>query len=282
MRSMFIPPVKTLACLLCLQALPLSFLQAKSSQPVVPFEIGTELSHYAYDEPGVMKTSGIMAGISGVVTTPAPQGIGVIDLFRIEAELAWGNVDYSSAEGTINGINDTMIEARALAGKEVYSNGTSAVTFFSGFGYRHLHDNGGGKVTSGGSPYYDRESNYSYIPLVLELSSIKRHGWNIGGSVEYDYFLGGTQESELTDAINTGNTYSDDLENRQHHGYGLRVSLKATKKFHTCSLLIEPFLRYWKVGTSDEDTIEVNMSGIPYVEPKNSTTQYGLKVALLF
>jgi hypothetical protein len=286
MCPMFIPPLKTLACLLCLQALPLSPLQSKTSHPVVPFEIGTELSHYAYEEPGVMKTSGIMAGISGVITSPVPKGIGVIDLFRIEAEVAWGNVDYSSAEGTINGINDTMFEARALAGKEVYSRGTSAVTFFSGFGYRQLQDNGGGKVTSGGSPYYDRESNYSYIPLVLELSTIKRHGWSVGASVEYDYFLGGTQESELTDAVNTGNTYSDDLENRQHDGYGLRVSMKAAKKFHACSLLIEPFLRYWKVGTSDEDSIEEYKGGTPetkaYVEPENSTIQYGLKVALLF
>ena len=286
MRPMFIRPAKTLACLLCLQALPLSFLRAESSRPVVPFEIGPELFHYAYEEPGVMKTSGLMVGLSGAVTCRAPESIRVIDYFRIEASAAKGSVDYSSAKGSINGIDDTLFEAKALIGKEMYSGEKSAVTFFSGFGYRQLHDNGGGKVTSNGNPYYDRESSYSFIPVVLELSPVKPDGWGLGGAVEYDYFLGGMQESELTDADNSGYTYSDDLKNRQHDGYGLRVSLKATKKFHACSLFIEPFLRYWKIGTSDQDAIVEYFYGAPntraYVEPENSTTQYGLKVALLF
>jgi hypothetical protein len=283
---MSIRTVKTLACVLCLQALPFSFLQAETSRPVVPFEIGPELSHYAYEEPGVMKTSGMMVGISGAVSCRTPQGIGFIDLFRIEAIAARGRLDYISKDGTIKDIDDTIIEARALLGKEIHSRGKSIVTVYTGFGYRQLHDNGSGKVTSAGNPYYDRESNYSFIPVILELSPIKSHGWGIGGLVEYDYFLSGMQESELTDADNSGYTYSDDLKNKQHHGYGLRASLKATKKFHACSLVIEPFVRYWKVGTSDEDTIEEYENGDPetqvYVEPNNHTTQYGLKVALLF
>ncbi len=284
---MLIRATKTLACLLCLQAQPLSLLQADTSRKITQFEIGPELSHYTYEEPGVMKISGMMVGISGAVTRRAPQGIGVVDFLRIEAEAARGSVDYSSKDGTIKDIDDTIIEARALLGKEVYSSEKSVVTLSSGFGYRQLHDNGGGRVTSGGSnPSYDRESNYSFIPVVLELSSLNSHGWGIGGKVEYDYFLTGMQESELTDANNEGYTYSDDLENRQHDGYGLHVSLKATKKFHACSLFIEPFLRYWKINSSDWDTIEQYNHGVletkAYVEPNNHTTQYGLKVALLF
>jgi hypothetical protein len=286
MYQMLIRAAKTLACALCLQALPLSSLQADTSRPVVPFEIGTEFFHYAYEEPGVMKTSGQMVGISGAVSCRAPKGIGVIDLFRIEAAAARGRLDYISKDGTIKGIDDTIIEARALLGKEMHSTGNSVVTFFSGFGYRKLHDNGGGKITSEGHPYYDRESSYSFIPVVLELSNRRPHDWEIGGVVEYDYFLSGTQESELTDANNSGYTYSDDLKNTQHNGYGVRVSLKAIKKFHACSLVIEPFLSYWKVGTSDEDTIEESQDGDidtqVYVEPNNNTTQYGLKIALLF
>jgi hypothetical protein len=281
---MLIRAAKTLACLLCLQAQPLSLLQADTSRKITQFEIGPELSHYTYEEPGVMKISGMMVGISGAVTRQAPQGIGVVDFLRIEAEAARGSVDYSSKDGTIKDIDDTIIEARALLGKEVYSSEKRVVTLSSGFGYRQLHDNGGGRVTSERNPSYayDRESNYSFIPVVLELSSLNSHGWGIGGKVEYDYFLSGMQESELTDANNEGYTYSDDLENRQHDGYGLHVSLTATKKFHACSLLIEPFLRYWNVSASDEDLVEVNGVVVPYLEPNNHTTQYGLKVALLF
>ena len=288
MHLMLIRVAKTLACLLCLQALPLSFLQAGTSRPVVPFEIAPELFHYAYEEPGVMQTSGMMVGISGVLSCRVPESIRVIDLFRIEAEASRGRLDYISKrnEGAIKGVDNTVIEARALLGKEVYSTGKSAVTLFSGFGYRQLHDNGSGKFTSEGNPYYDRESNYLFIPVIFELSPLNSHGWGIGGTVEYDYFLSGMQESELTDANKEGYTYSDDLKNKQHHGYGLRVSLKATKKYPPCSLVIEPFLRYWKVGTSDEDAIEVGNEGesepLTYVEPNNHTTQYGLKVALLF
>ena len=282
MYPMLIRAAKSLACLLCVQAIPQSFLQADTSRSIVPFEIAPKLFHYAYEEPGVMKTSGMMVGISGALSCRMPQRIGVIDLFRIEAEAARGRLDYISRDGTIKDIDDTIIEARALLGKELHSSGKSVVTLFSGFGYRQLHDNGGGKVTSKGNPYYDRESNYSFIPVVLQLSPLNSHGWGIGGMVEYDYFLSGMQESELSDANNEGFSYSDDLENRQHHGYGLRVSLKAIKKYRACSLVIEPFWLYWKIGTSDEDTIEVNEKESPYFEPNNNTTQYGLKVALLF
>ncbi len=288
MRQLLIRAAKTLACALCLQPLLHTPLQAAPLLPVVPFEIGTDLSHYSYEEPGVMKTSGTMIGLSGAASFDAPRSIGVINTFRIEAAASQGSVDYTSlgGTGTIQDVHDSMIEARALVGKKLHGAANSSLTLFSGYGYRHLNDNGGGRVSSEGNPGYDRESRYSYLPIALELSSLRTFGWGVGGMVEYDYFLSGTQHSRLTDANNEVYTYSNNLTNQQHSGYGLRASLKVTKKMRASTLLFEPFLRYWNIATSDRDTIIVYVSGVPevrsYVEPKNSTTQYGLKVSLLF
>ena len=287
MRPLLVRAAKTLACALCLQAVPHALLHAKPARSVAPFEIGTDLSHYSYEEPGVMKISGVMIGLSGAASFNTSESIGVIDLLRIEAAVSRGSVDYSSpADGTIQGIHDSIFEARGLVGKELHGTEASAWTLMSGFGFRQLHDNEGGLLSSRGNPAYDRESRYSFIPVVLELSSLKHTGWGVGGMVEYDYFLSGTQHSQLTDANNVMYTYSDNLTNRQHNGYGLRASLKVTKKIHASTLLFEPFVRYWSIGDSDRYTILRYVNGVPspqaYIEPQNHTTQYGLKVSLLF
>lgn len=278
---------KTLFCALCIQAAALPVLQAEPSREGAHFEIGPEISHITYEEPGLMEESGVMYGISGAFTYRAENMLGPIDMVKVEGTAAWGEVDYTSPiSGTVDGIEDSMFEVRALLGLDIATGGRAVLTPFIGFGYRQLDDNGGGMISSVGDYGYDREANYYYSPIGIEISSDLDNGWTIGGTIEYDYFWSGTQFSELTDANNDVFTYSDDLRNEQHDGYGLRASVKIAKKLDSFSLAFEPFLRYWKIDNSDFDTIIIDDEGDLYeagfVEPRNNSTQYGLKVSLLF
>lgn len=278
---------KTLVFGLFFQAALQTALQAEPSSQGARFEIGPELSQISYEEPGLMEESGVMYGISGALTYREENMLGPVDMVRMEGTAAWGEVDYTSPEaGSLDGIEDTMFEARALLGIDIATGKRVVFTPFIGFGYRQLDDSIGGLIASGGYYGYDRESNYYYSPIGVEISSDLDNGWSIGGKIEYDYFWSGTQYSELTDVNNGVYTYSDDLKNKQNDGYGLRASVKIAKKLDSFSLAFEPFLRYWDIENSESDTVIIDEGGtlseVSFIEPQNSSTQYGLKVSLLF
>ncbi len=55
----------------------------------------------------------------------------------------------------------------------------------------------------------------------------------------------------------------------------------------TGKLVVEPFFRYWDIDNSDPEPFVYNGApsddpNDPTVEPRNSSTQYGLKLSLLF
>ncbi len=277
---------KTFICALCLQTIAFSALQAEPylTESGLHIEIGPAIFHTDYKEPGVMEESGIMKGLSGAVTYRGDNALGPVDMLKLEGAAASGKVDYRSPlAGAVNGIEDTITEGRILAGINVTTSGNVALTPFVGFGYRQLKDNGHGRLSSiGNYMLYDRESNYLYTPIGLEISSKTPGSWKFGGTVEYDLFWDGTQYSQLSAASNESYTYSDDLKNKQKKGFGLRASLKAIKKFQPFSLAFETFFRYWNLDNSKSCTILVNGEPRPFVEPENTTSQLGLNVSLLF
>ncbi len=281
---------KTFIGALCLQTIALSALQADPylTESGLHIEIGPSIFHTGYKEPGVMEESGIMKGISGACTYREDNALGPVDMLKFEGVIASGKVDYRSPlAGAVNGIEDTITEARLLAGMNLTTSGNVALTPFAGFGYRQLKDNGHGRLSSiGNYILYDRESNYLYTPIGLEISSKTPGSWRIGGTVEYDLFWRGTQYSQLSAANNERYTYSDDIKNTQTKGFGLRASLKAVKKFHPFSLSFETFFRYWNLDNSKSCTVLVTENliskHVQFVEPENTTAQYGLNVSLLF
>lgn len=266
-----------------LQIVFLTDLQAEPSRFGVHVDIAPEISHISYDEPGVMKESGSMYGFSVSSIYRAEKGLGPVDMFRADFTGTWGRVDYSSTQsGNMNGIKDSMFEARALAGADIASGGTFLLTAFIGFGYRQLNDYAGGMVSEEGYGGYDRQSNYRYTPIGIEVASGINNNWTLGAVAEYDYFWSGTQRSAITQANNESYTYSGNLKNSQHDGYGLRASVKAVRRLDSFSLAFEPFVRYWKLDNSKLDIVLINGVPAKFIEPGNSSTQYGLKVSLLY
>lgn len=236
------------------------------------FEIGSEAYYFKYEEPGEMKENGIMYGLNGAYT--------FYDriMLKAEARYAWGEVDYKNS-GTLNGIYDYTLEFRGLAGWGFPVGISSLLTPYVGLGYRYLNDDLEGKTTSTGALGYERESNYFYTPVGIQTLTELTYDWSLGLNVEYDYLWKGRQKSHLRDVDPDFN----DLENDQNKGFGLRGSLKLIKKGEKIDFVIEPFVRYWNIKKSEEQDVTYSGVVIGYgYEPKNNTTEMGVKLAVNF
>lgn len=260
------------------------------------WELGTEISHITYKEPTVsVEEKGMMYGILGSFTyhnaaARLPEGIENF-MFKAEGRFSYGQVDYTGS-GTVDNINDYMLEFRGLGGLDFSVLKASTLTPYTGIAYRYLNDDMSGKVSSTGALGYERESNYIYTPLGIETITRYENGWSIGATAEYDFFWWGKQKSNLSSARLYNSTvgyYSyPDIENRQTKGYGLRGSIKLQKKGRTFDVAIEPFVRYWNIEDSKTVTAStVSENGLwlitaTFVEPKNNSTEFGCKLALNF
>ncbi len=243
---------------------------AKSIQT---WELGAEFSGIEYEEPGVMREDGVMYGVAGAWTNHHYGS-----MVRIEGKLSYGQVDYVGS-GTIDNIDDLMLEFRMLGGKELPVSKSTVVTAYTGFGYRYLRDDISGKVSSTNKWGYLRESNYYYIPIGVEALARLEKGWSLGAVLEYDLFLWGKQLSYMSDV----NSNYNDLEHNQNDGYGWRGSIRLRKKGRSREYAIEPFIRYWDIEQSDIQALFKN--GVfkdYYVEPKNNSRELGIKLSVIF
>ena len=238
------------------------------------WELGTEISHITYEEPGVMEETGVMWGLLGSYTYRKDL------MLKVEGRLSYGEVDYDGelSDGTpytISGIEDSMFEFRGLAGYDFPMSTATIVTPYTGFGYRYLSDD-----PSFDPAGYGRESNYYYSPIGIETLTELDNGWSVGVAIEYDYFWEGTQESHLGDFL----AGLDTLENTQEEGYGVRGSMKFQKKSGDVDYVIEPFIRYWDIEKSNVAVITYSGTPIGLVgyEPANESTEFGVKFAARF
>lgn len=255
------------------------------------WELGTEISHITYDEPGVMKEKGMMYGFLGsYVYRGKPAALAVFEewmfpsstaankwMFKAEGRFSFGQVDYKNS-GTLDNIDDYIWEFRGLAGYDFPVCEKSTLTPYIGIGYRYLNDDMSGMITSTGALGYERESSYIYSPIGVEIITPLENDWSVGAMFEYDIFWKGKQKSHIGSLPG----YSNDLENKQKNGYGFRGSIKLQKKGEKLDFVIEPFIRYWNIKKSEDDYY--SWYGIPYVgwEPKNNSTEFGIKFAAKF
>lgn len=235
-------------------------------------DVGAAVSHITYEEPGFMEEKGIMYGVNGSYAYHNKA------MLKIDGLFSSGQVDYSSTDtGSADSIADYIIETRGLLGYDL-SMKTTSLTPYIGIGYRYLSDNFTG-TTSTGHRGYERESNYFYSPIGVELTTSLNAGWSIGSTIEYDRFWRGWQVSHLSD-VSLG---YNDLENTQRNGYGVRASAKLVKEGKKVDIIIEPFIRYWDIDNSDKTAITYAgvIVGVGY-EPHNKSTEYGINIKLGF
>lgn len=226
-------------------------------------EIALEPSYIKYKEPGIMRESGVMLGISGAYIYRDNA------MLKAEARGSWGEVDYRNS-GRINNIQDSIIELRALGGYDLPVKEKLTLTPYLGFGYRYLKEDGKNRISSTNAIFYDRISRYYYSPVGIEAKYALENNWSIGATAEYDIFWKGKQQSNLG-YIGSG---FEDAKNNQDRGYGVRSSIKVQRKLDEFNLLIEPFARYWNIKKSD-----VADQGF---EPKNRSLELGCRIGMVF
>ena len=250
-------------------------------------EFAFELSQITYTEPGLMSEKGAMLGFS---FSTASYGSSML---KAEFRFSSGSVNYEGSydDGTplsMNNIPDSGYELRFLSGKCIsvsnkfaYSKpgdplghpvGESAVYLYTGFGYRYLNDDS--SAFAGG---YEREANYFYSPVGIEIipASVAGDNWSRGATLEYDIFWNGKQISRLSD-VDPG---YNDMVNAQNQGYGYRLAVK----FQNPKTVIEPFIRYWNIKKSEDTDIYYYGTYVGYgYEPKNNSTEIGIKVGVKF
>lgn len=236
------------------------------------WEIGPELSYIEYKEPDVMSEKGPMFGIGAAYTYR--NGV----MIKVAGKFSYGLVDYQNS-GTLNNIEDIMLEIRTLGGYDFKISSSFTMTPFIGLGYRYLKDNMSGKITSTGAKGYLRESNYYYSPIGIEAVNVFHNGWSAGVILEYDYFWKGMQKSYLSNVLAGYN----DIENNQNSGYGMKGSIIIKKQTDRVFYAIEPFIRYWNIDKSDVQnwTFYGTVIGTAW-EPKNESTEIGVRFMIGF
>ena len=272
---------KLIALTVCFMFLGVTICFAEPLQESKPLresgaEMGFELSHITYEEPGVMEEKGIMYGVGGSYIVHQGNKF----MFGLEGKFSLGQVDYDGklSDGTpytIDDITDYILEGRLLAGYDCPASKTTVITPYIGIGYRYLNDAMGEDARG-----YERESNYFYSPIGIDIIANLENGWSIGVIAEYDIFWYGLQRSHLGDVY----TGVDVVENDQKKGYGARGSIKIQKKGKKIDFIIEPFIKYWDIKQSD--TSAITLAGTHIVgygwEPENNSTEYGIKLAVKF
>ncbi len=258
------------------------------------FSVGFETSAYTYREPEpAVRWDGPMYGVAasylgrGVMTVEEDESDN--SFVSIEGRYMQGSVDYDgrlmTGEGIKeNGIKDYFAEGRLLAGAS-YKIGDSGFELlpFLGVGYRYLYDNFGDTKYG-----YDRSSAYFYTPVGITAKYSTESKWSFSATAEYDIFWNGTQKSKMKNITGTvgPNTiyFNSTAKNKQDEGYGVRASVKAEKSFEPVGVFVEPFFRYWHVQNSDLSPIwdTTGNYAIYVMEPKNETTEWGLRVGLTF
>lgn len=202
------------------------------------WEISNSLSYIEYKEPGVMSEKGPMYGVDASYSYR--HGV----MLQLEGRFGYAQVDYdgynqAGAKIKHDDIDDYLFEARGLIGYEFNILSSTTLTPYAGLGYRYLNDNL--QDYFGG---YERESNYLYLPVGIEIITGLKNNWCWGAAIEYDYFLSGKQKSHLSD-FDPG---LNDIDNKQDKGYGLRGVVKFVRKGQRVNFFMEPFIRYWKPG----------------------------------
>ena len=230
-------------------------------------EVGAQAAHYHYEEPNVAKLIGLRVGGVGAFTFTQGDAF-----FKADGRISLGDLKYQGT-GTQNSVPDFIFEVRFVAGADLQAEGGVVFSPYAGLGYRYLYNDLRGYTRSGGVLYagYRRYSNYLYAPLGLTLRTGLSNGWVLAPTVEYDFFIRGSQTSMLSDA----GLGDPNVTNAQNSGSGYRLALMAEKDH----FVIGPWMHYWNIKDSERAALGGGRFGF---EPENWTREIGVEVRYRF
>jgi len=271
---------------------------AQDAGKIHNFSIAPEVSSYEYKEPGLMKYSGTMYGLTAEYLNNG--GVGRIKEsmpIQLRARLTYmrgNNLDYDGKSYTINPDGSMSIAPFKFGGDQHYYYDTIfaggievkvteklSISPYQGLGYRYLVDKDVGTVgifyDNKGTPIpmqdNKREQTYYYLPTGVDLKMPLGSGWKLAFNTELDILLRGENKSHHEDGVR---------EYRQESGYGLRVSAKVEKDIQSVGVFAEPFFRHWDIAKSNKILAKEGGVQVRSWEPKNKTNEYGLRVGVTF
>lgn len=226
--------------------------------------VGVSLLSYKYEEPGLMNLKATKLGLDYAATyvfgSQWPNTNQAV-FVKGEFQYANGKADYSGS-GTKKDNEDWYYELRGLVGRD-YNMGSYLLVPYVGLGYRHLRNDLRGETSTLNIGYL-RENTMTYAVLGLAHRTKTSSGYLLETKFEYSNLLKGKQE--------VGPEFiGRQLSLDQESGYGVRLSVM----WGTGQWSIGPTYTYWKIDDS-----EIGFGGA--YEPKNETTEIGLKAAYHF
>ena len=219
------------------------------------------LLDYEYSEPHFMHTR---AGKSATSDQYANIGFvynyknaflknGYLSELEIDASFQFMTQSYwSNGSGTMKNKDLEIFNLRALYGLQL----SKKLMLKSGLGYRYLFDYGENTYTTTGNWGYDREQDYTYIPILAVLNFSKGIL-----KLEYDYIIEGNNTSYL--GYKAG---YEDLNFKNNDGYMWKVSFEEEIN----GIIYEPYYEFLRV----EDSNTVSGS----TEPQNTTNEIGFRI----
>jgi hypothetical protein len=241
---------------------------AQDKTKIHNFGIAAEVSSYEYKEPGLMKYTGTMYGVTADYLNSG--GVGRIKqttpiqlrarLNYMQGKLKYDGAYMSGGSLKYSGEKHYFVDTIFAGGLEAKLGENSSVSPYLGFGYRYLQDKGDAHPAS-----YKREQVYYYLPMGADWKITPATTWMISFNTEFDILLRGENTTHL----------GGEMEFRQKSGYGLRASAKVEKNLQSVGIFAEPFFRYWNISESD-----TNQYG--FYEPKNRTQEFGLRIGASF
>lgn len=247
------------------------------THPSDSYSIGIEGFRETYTEPVAnLSDTANYGSITGNWTHYFVNASGRQFFAGLDGRLSYSPRDhYQSDSGYSSGDGQTELDVRLLAGMRFTNADLESLSPYIGAGVRYYRDDGKGIVTDTGASGYDRRITQVYLPIGVTYNYKTAEGWSLTPTLEGDVLINGTVETRLQ------NIGGSDVENTQGFGtgYGLRADFMAGLENNGFTWQAGPFVRYWHVNNSDMTCDDINGCGY---EPKNTRTQYGAEVKLLW
>lgn len=253
---------------------------ADHAQTATPggFELGIDAFDYSYREklegPDFVRDDGKFFGLNAAYVETLGGGW----FLRAKAASAFGSVDYSSSDGDIDNVYQDVTQVEFHVGRDFLLGGDTTVTPFTGIGGRVLGDHSGGEETDTGFAGYDRRVGYTYIPVGLAAAVPLMGRSTLIFTGQYNIVVRGEAKSKFSEI----DEEFPDLKLKLKGGSGIEAGAMVRMPNGSNTLSFGPFVRHWKIDQSESLVIEEDGERDEFVEPRNSSTEFGLRLTFGF
>ncbi|HZF42321.1 MAG TPA: hypothetical protein VEZ48_02815 [Sphingomonadaceae bacterium] len=242
------------------------------------FELGSELFDYSYRERSEGKTivrdDGEFIGLTGSYVETIGSGL----FLRARLSTDFGRVDYEAGNERLKNVSQDIGQLELQIGRDFKLGSGTTLTPFAGLASRVLTDHSGGKVTQGGLQGYDREISYGYVPVGIAAGLPVGSNLRLNLSVQYNWVIDGVSESKFSEI----DPEAPDLKLDLRDGHGIEASAMLSVPLGGDALSFGPFVRQWNLDRSESATFVEDGLSVEFFEPKNRTTEVGVRLSFGF